>query len=264
MKKLMSAAAATTLAFSVAACGEMQDAPAETGLSGTWKVNLDSAEFENSVNSYTVADGTYTCNHCLPPYSVAADGEWQSVDRPGFDSLKLTIVDGSTLESSSRDGEEVLGESVWTVSEDGQTMTVSWTNFSGDETTNGSTTYARAADGPDGSHAISGDWTVAEIGEMSEAAMTWSYTIEGDTITSSGNNGGYTATLGGDAVTPEDDDTGGVLAVEKTGENSYRETYSRDGEVINILDLTVDGDTLSGVSTDPRDGSAVSWTATRQ
>ena len=263
MKKFVTALAASTLLLGVAACGETA-APEAGGLAGTWKVNLDSAEFENSVNSYTVADGTYTCNHCLPPFSVAADGEWQSVDRPGFDGLKLTVVDDSTFETSSRDGKEVLGESVWSVSEDGQTMTVNWTNFGGDETTNGSTTYSRAADGPDGSHAVSGEWTVAEIGEMSEAAMTWSYTIEGDTITSSGNNGGYTATLGGDAVTPEDDDTGGVLAVEKTGDNSYRETYSRDGEVINTLDLTVDGDTLSGVSTDPRDGSVVSWTATRQ
>ena len=194
MKKFMAAAAAASLAFSVAACGEMEDAPAEAGLSGTWKANVDSAEFENSVNSYTLADGTYTCNHCIPPFSVAADGEWQSVDRPGVDSLKLTIVDDNTLESSSRKGEEVLGESVWNVSEDGQSMTVSWTNFRGDETTNGSTTYARASAGPDGAHAVSGEWTVAELGEMSDAALTWTYTIEGDTITSTGNSGGYNAT----------------------------------------------------------------------
>jgi len=264
MKKLMTAAAAVTLVFGVAACGETAEAPAETGLSGTWKANAGSAEFENSINSYTVADGTYTCNHCIPPFSVTVDGEWQSVERPGVDNLKVTIVDDSTLESSSRKGEEVLGESVWNVSEDGQTMTLSWTNFRGDETTNGSTTYARASAGPDGSHAVSGEWTVSQLGEMSDAAVTWTYTIDGDTITSTGNSGGYTATLGGDPVTPEDDDTGRVLAVEKTGKNSYRETYSRDGEVINVLDLTVDGDTLSGVSTDPRDGSTVRWTATRQ
>ena len=102
MKKLMTAAAAVTLVFGVAACGETAEAPAETGLSGTWKANVESAEFENSVNSYTVADGTYTCNHCIPPFSVTADGEWQSVERPGVDNLKVTIVDDSTLESSSR------------------------------------------------------------------------------------------------------------------------------------------------------------------
>ena len=260
----MNAALAATLTFGVVACGEMTEAPADGGISGTWMANLDSAESENAVNSYTVADGTYTCNHCIPPFSVTADGEWQTVDRPGTDSLKIAVVDDSTMETASRFGEEELGSATWTVSEDGQTMTVAFTNTSGEEVVTGSTNYARVSAGPDGSHAVSGEWTLQDYGEMSDAALTFSFTVDGDQYTSTGNSGSFTATLGGEAVAIPDSNAGTMVAVEKTGDNSYTETYSRDGEVTNVTVLTVEGDTLSGVSTDPRDESVFRFNATRQ
>ncbi|GMN02786.1 hypothetical protein [Erythrobacter sp. MTPC3] len=269
MKTMMTAFAAMTLAVGVTACSEAADTEAEapattTGLAGTWKANIDSAEFENSNNNYLIADGQYTCNSCLPPFSIAADGEWQTVDRPGVDAIKVTVVDDMTIESASRLGEKELGKSVWTVGEGGDTMTINWTNMDGDEMVEGSTNYSLAAAGPDGAHAASGEWAVSDLGEMSDAGLLFSYAIDGDTITSTGNSGGYTAVLGGEAVVPEGDETGGMIAVEKTGDNTYRETYTRDGEVINVLDMTVDGATLSAVGTDPRDGSVIRWTATRQ
>lgn len=268
MKTMTTTLAALTLALGVSACTGAADEEAATAdggsIAGVWKANVDSAEFENDVNKYVIADGTFTCESCIPAYSVTADGEWQSVDRPGVDGIKVTIIDDNRLESASRLGDKELGKSLWTVGEDGQSMTINWTNMDGEEVTEGSTMYTRAAAGPDGSHAASGDWTVSDIGEMSEAALLFTYSLEGDTISSSGNGGGYTATLGGEAVTPEGDESGGVIAVEKIGDNAYRETYSRDGEVVNVLEMTIDGDTLSAVSTDPRDDSVVRWTATRQ
>jgi len=269
MRKMMTAMAAMTLAMGLAACAEESAEPTATAtesgsLAGTWKADVASAEAENDVDSYVFADGTYTCNSCKPPFSVTANGEWQEIDRPGVDALKVTMVDDMTISSASRRDDKQLGESTWTVSEDGQTMTIAWTNMDGEETTEGTTVLQRAAAGPDGSHAASGDWELKEIGQMSDAALTFSYEIDGDTIVSTANSGGYTAVLGGEAVTPEGDETGGVVKVEKTGENTYRETYMRDGEVINVLDMTVEGDTLKGVSTDPRDDSVFRWTAMRQ
>lgn len=268
MKSILTAMCAASLALGVAACsgdpGTKTEATEAASLAGTWKANLDSAEFENSTSSYLFADGQYTCNSCIPPYTVAANGEWVSVDRPGVDAVKYTIVDDRTITSASRLGDKELGNSTWTISEDGQTMTVNWTNLDGDEVVEGTSTLTRVAAAPDGAHAASGDWDVASIGEMSDAGLLFTYMIDGDTITSTGNGGGYTATLGGDPVTPEGDESGGMIAVEKVSDNVYRETYSRDGEVINVLEMTVDGDTLRAVSTDPRDNSTSRWTATRQ
>ncbi|MDC8754112.1 hypothetical protein OIK40_05565 [Erythrobacter sp. sf7] len=269
MKKFVTALCAASLALGIAACsGETANGPADAtaaaSLAGTWKANLDSAEFENDTSSFLIADGKYTCNSCIPPFSVAASGDWEKIDRPGVDALKYTIVDDKTITTASRLGDKELGNSTWTVSDDGQSLIMNWTNLDGDEVVKGSTTYARVAPAPDGAHAASGDWNVASLGDMSDAGLVFSYAIDGDTIISSGNGGGYTATLGGEPVTPEGDNSGGVVAVEKVSDNVYRETYSRNGGVINVLELTVEGDTLRGVSTDPRDNSTVRWTATRQ
>ncbi|MBV7264583.1 hypothetical protein [Erythrobacter ani] len=269
MNKMMTALAVMTLATSLTACGGAADTDAvvaaETAsLAGTWKANLESAEFENANRNYTIADGEYACNHCLPPFSVTANGEWQTVDRPGMDSMKINIVDDNTIETASRLGDKDLGNSTWTVGDDGNSVTITWTNLDGQEVVEGTTNYNRVAAGPDGAHAASGEWEVAELTNQSDAGLVFSYEIDGDTITSTGNSFGYTATLGGEPVKPEGDESGGMIAVEKTGENTYRETYTRDGEVVDVLEMTVEGDTISAVSTDPRDDSVVRWTATRQ
>ena len=269
MKKMMTAMAAMTLAMGLAACAEegteTSAVTSESGsLAGTWKLDPASAQFENATSSYVIADGEYTCESCDPRYSVAADGEWQSVDRPGIDGVKFAVVDDLTVTSASRMGEEQLGESTWTVSEDGQTMTVNWTSMGGDEVVEGSTMYERVAAGPDGAHAASGEWKTVGVGEMSDAGLMVTYEIDGDTVTYKGNGSGYTATLGGDPVPVEGDNADGMIKIEKTGENTYRETYMRDGEAEQTLDLTIEGDTVSAVSTDLSDDSVVRWTATRQ
>ncbi len=274
MKQMMTALAAVTLAMGMTACAGDADsadtaadttANAEAGsIAGTWKANLDSAQSENDTNSYLLTGEQFTCNSCLPPYSMTANGEWQDMDRPGADSSMMEIVDANTVKSAGRLKGKELGNSVWTISADGQTMTQAFTNLDGKETVKGSRAYTRAAAGPEGAHKLSGDWTPAAYSDISDSALTFTYAIDGDTITSTGNSGGYTATLGGDAVTPEGDETGGTLKVEKIGDNMFRETYSRDGEITNVMEMTIAGDTMTAVSTDPRDGSVFRYTATRQ
>ena len=270
MNKFLCAVSGIALAMGVAGCsggaGEeaTAEASAETGLAGTWVVDTETATFEDDNNSYLVADGQYTCQSCDPPYSVAASGEWVEVDRPSVDAVKFAIVDDMTVTSAGqRNGKEV-GNSTWTVSEDGQTMTVAWNDLEGAEATSGTTTYARTAAGPEGAHAVSGDWKVTGVGDMSEAARTVTYALDGDTVTITGNNGTTTLTLGGDAVTPAGDETGGMTAMEKVSDNVYRQTYSRDGEVLSVTEVTIEGDTLTGVNTSPKDGSKVTWTAKRK
>jgi len=262
MKNTIAAMAALSLAIGMSACtGETEDA---NSLAGTWKADLDSASWENTVDTYVVADGEFTCESCLPPYTASADGEWQEIDRPGYDGLRIELVDDNTLTTANRLGDKDLGNSTWTVSEDGQSMTIAWNDLDGDVPVEGSTSYTRTAEGAEGSHAVSGSWTVAEIDQMSDEALTFSFVIDGDQYTSKGNSGDFTATIGGDAVAIEGDNSGVMVAVVQLEDGSYRETYSRDGETIGVTELTVDGDTLSGIGSDPRDDSMVRWTATRQ
>lgn len=270
MKTITASLAAIALAMSVTACngaadGDETATAAAAGIAGTWTINLDSAQWENANSSYVVADGEYTCNSCIPPYSMPADGAWHKVDRPGADEIMVSIVDDNTLAFASRFEGEDQGKSTWTVSEDGQSMTIDWTNYEdGGTTVTGKSNMTRVSAGPDGSHAASGEWAPQNVSEMSEEGRTVTITEEGDTITFASTGGGYTATLGGDPVAIEGDNSGTMVAIEKTGANTYRETFTRDGETTGVNEWTIDGDTVTVVASDPRDNSKVTWTASRR
>lgn len=267
MKRMMTALAALTLTLGASACSEAPDteAAAEAGsIAGNWLIDVDSASFENDNRDWVLADGKFDCKSCTPPYAVTADGEWQTVDRPGVDGIKIEIVDDNNVKLASRLGDKDLGNSSWTVSEDGKTLTSSFTDLSGDEPVNGSGSFTRTEDGPAGSHAISGKWSSNGIDSMDESGLKFSYNIDGDTISNQGNGSSWTATLGGEPVAIEGSNSNVMVAVERMDNGGYRHTYTREGEVLSVGELTVEGDTLSGVSTDKRDGSVVRWSATRQ
>ncbi len=267
MRKMMTALAAVTMSMGMAACGEAPEtevAAEEGGIAGTWKVDLDSASFENDNRNFTLADGQFQCDSCTPPYGYAANGEWQTVDRPGVDSQMIEVVDDNTVKFASRLGDTDLGGATWTLSEDGQTATAEWTDLGGDTPVTGKTMYTRTAAGAEGSHAMSGEWAVSDVADINDEGLTFTYAVDGDTLTSTGNGDSWTATFGGDPVAIEGSDSGVMVAVERLSDNSFRETYSRDGETLSSTDITIDGNTLSGVSSGARDGSVVRWTATRQ
>jgi hypothetical protein len=269
MKKMMTALASVTLVMGVTACNKASDdvtteTATASGIAGTWKANVDSAKYENDTTSFVLTNGTFTCNSCLPPFSVAADGIWQKVDRPGYDAQKVEVVNDRTVKSSRRLGDKEISVATFTVSEDGKTLTNNWTNLEGEVPTEGSTIFTRTKAGPDGSLAMSGDWAVSDFGTISDAALISANSLDGDKYTSRGNGGGFTAVLGGEPVTIDGDNSRTLVAVAATGDNSYRETYTRDGKVVSVVDLVVAGDTLNGTATDPRDNSVFRWTATRQ
>lgn len=266
MKSMVTAFAALTLTVSITACDQAETETISTvdGLAGEWRVNLDSAEWDGMVDEYLIADGSYSCLSCDPPLKYTANGEWQDVERPGLDGVMMKIVDDKTVKVAGRYEGEDTGNSIWTVSDDGKTMKISWTNLRGTEAVSGVSTLSRIETGPKGAHAASGKWTPKSISGMNDAGLLFSFEVIGDTVTNAGNGTGYTATLGGEAVPIEGSDSGAMVAIERTGKSSYRETFSREGKVISTTELTIDGNTLSGVSTDARDGSVVRWTATRQ
>lgn len=270
MKTTLTAFAAITLALGTAACSgtETNETGAATtagnSIAGTWRGDPATAQSENSISDYTLIDGEFTCNSCIPSYSTMADGQWKPMDRPGYDEMMVTVVDDKTVKSAVRLKGRELGNSTWTVSNDGSTLTQSFVNLDADETTEGSVSMSRTADAPAGAHAMSGGWQLAEYGEISEAALLFTYTLEGDTLSAKSNAESWSATLGGDAVPIKGNNAGTTVKVEKVGDSMYRETFTLDGEVVSISEVTIDGDTMNVVSTDPRDKSVFRYTATRQ
>lgn len=270
MKNTMTAFAAITLLLGTAGCNGADKSGAETAafeggsIAGTWRGDPATAQAENSDSNYTLIDGNFTCTSCIPPYSVVADGQWKPMDRPGYDEMMVQIVDDKTVKTSIRLKGRELANSTWTVNGDGSRMTQSFVNFDAGETTEGSMSMTRTADAPAGAHAMSGGWKLAEYGEISEAALLVTYTLEGDMLSANGLAESWSAKLGGDAVPIKGNNAGTTVKVEKVSDNMYRETYTLDGAVVSVSEMTIDGDTMTVVTTDPRDKSVFRYSAKRQ
>src|SRR5690606_33608590 len=114
MRILFTTTMVAALAVALPACGQQPaaDEAVETAteslsaLSGTWTVDLASLKFGGKPDEFGVNGGNYDCASCIPPLSVAADGEFHPVaDRPYYDSMAVKVVDDQTVEIRRKKGD---------------------------------------------------------------------------------------------------------------------------------------------------------------
>lgn len=279
MRTLMCTAAALALALTLPACKQQptaeSNAPAAnetaaaadlSALNGSWKTDKDSVKFEQKPDEFSLKDGTYNCTTCIPPLTVAADGQFHDVTgRPYADSMSVKATDDKTIEIHSKKGGKDVSSMTMSVSADGNTLTRKFHDATLNPPVDGSSTATRAGPAPAGAHAASGQWTPNKVNDYSEDALTATYKVEGNKVTWSGSGQSYAAEIGGPAVPIQGDIGGTTVAVTAEGPNALKETYSRNGKVVNEAVSTVssDGKSMTWVSTDPRDGSKVTGTANK-
>lgn len=279
MRTLMCTAAALALALTLPACKQQptaeSNAPAAnetaaaadlSALNGSWKTDKDSVKFEQKPDEFSLKDGTYNCTTCIPPLTVAADGQFHDVTgRPYADSMSVKAIDDKTIEIHSKKAGKDVSSMTMSVSADGNTLTRKFHDATLNPPVDGSSTATRAGPAPAGAHAASGQWTPNKVNDYSEDALTATYKVEGNKVTWSGSGQSYAAEIGGPAVPIQGDIGGTTVAVTAEGPNALKETYSRNGKVVNEAVSTVssDGKSMTWVSTDPRDGSKVTGTANK-
>jgi hypothetical protein len=278
MRLLISTALAATLVMTLPACQQKQGGSeaAETAaagsveaLNGTWKVDLASLKFEQKPNEYLLKDGSYSCPTCLPPLTVAADGQFHPVaDRPYYDSMSIKTVDDRTVEFHRKKGDKEVSSTVLTVSEDGNTMTAKFVDATTPNSPpiEGTSSSKRTGPAPEGAHAISGQWMPDRFAEYSEQALDISYQISGNKVTQTSQGQSWTAEIGGPAVAIQNDPGGTMVAVTAEGASGLRETYTRDGKEVGVTTSvpSADGKSYTFTNVDPRDQSKVTWTANKK
>lgn len=236
-----------------------------TALNGTWKTDKASVKFEQKPDEFSLKDGTYNCTTCIPPLTVAADGQFHEVTGRSYaDSISVKAADDKTIEIHSKKGGKDVSNAMMTVSADGNTLTRKFHDATVNPPIDGSSTSSRAGPAPEGAHAASGQWTPNQVSEYSDDALNATYAVEGNKVTWSGQGQTYTAEIGGPAVPVTGDIGGSTVAVTNEG-GGLKETFSRDGKVVNetVTTVSADGKSLTWVSTDPRDGSKVTGTANK-
>ncbi len=86
MKKLLVAGFAMLLVMPVVAS-------AQSPFDGTWKINLNDAQFPKKPDVYLLQNGMYQCKTCVPPIDVKADGQDQKVTgHPYYDTVAIKVI----------------------------------------------------------------------------------------------------------------------------------------------------------------------------
>lgn len=242
---------------------------AQSSFTGTWKTDPSSIQGQGKPIVITLTGGMFHCTCSNPPANVKADGQDHPVSgHPGYDMMAIKIVDNRTLhEVDKRDG-KVVYEGILTASADGQTLTNDFTNSSGSSPVTGKAAFERVGKATSGSNMTAGTWKLKAVDNVSDNGLTFTYKVDGNTVSYSTPTGeSYTATLGGKAV-PYHDLSGShtTVQVTKVGKNGMRETYMRDGKVTGTVTmmLAADGKSMKTRSHNPRTDRSDTSVANRQ
>jgi hypothetical protein len=239
------------------------------GIDGTWKADLSSVQLDQKPDQLLLQAGQFSCPTCTPPLTLAADGQLHAVTgRPYADQMSIKVDDDHNVTRTSQKGGRATGETKYSVSNDGKTLTVSFTDSStpNAKPVTGNYTETRVAAAPAGAHAISGSWKLDKYNNVSDEGLTVTYKVDGDTLHMSSPAGqSYDAKLGGGEVPIKGDVGGTTASVKKVGDNSYEETDKRGGKVVGVATFSVGADgKLTVVSEDKLAGSTMKYTADRQ
>jgi hypothetical protein len=220
---------------------------AQNVFDGTWKLDISKFTMPEKPDEYYLVDGMYECKTCDVPFKVKADGTDQPISgNPYVDTVAFKVVSDHETEETDKKGGKVVATYAVTVSPDGDTLTVKFSdasNTNGGPPMVGKGELTRVAKGPAGSHLISGSWRMAKVEDMSDNATTWSYKVNGDEITMSSPTGQtYTAKLDGTEAPMKGDPGIDHVSVKMAGTNTLEETDTHDGKVVVVFTMTVEPD----------------------
>lgn len=234
---------------------------------GTWKINVNTANFEEKPDTFALQNGEYTCSTCIPKIAVKADGADHKVPAAkGFDTIAVKQVDDKTVQFTRKKDGKVVSEATNTVSADGKTLTENFKVFPpAGEPVTGKAVMTRVSAGPTGAHATSGSWRTAKVENVSEQGLTMTYKSTANGLNMNTPVGeSYEAKFDGKDYPIKGDRAGGTISLKKVNDNTIEETYKRDGKPVTVNEMTVQGNTMKVVSKDVRRGGTVSFTATKK
>ncbi len=150
---------------------------AQSPFDGTWKFDLNTLQVQEKPQVLLLQNGTFQCSACDPKINIKADGTDQPIKgSKTVDTVAVKVVDNKTIEQTDKKGGKVVSTSKQSVSADGKTIMVEFTDYpeASKQPVTGKATLLRVAAGPSGSHAISGSWSFQKL-NASENALTVTY-----------------------------------------------------------------------------------------
>jgi hypothetical protein len=245
-------------------------AQAQNAFDGTWKIDIQNAQFPAKPDTILLKDGVYECATCVPPVKVKADGMDHAVTgSPYRNTAAIKVVDDHTIQETDKKNGKVVATSTVVVSSDGKTATAEFTDSSDTNSApvTGKVTMIRVAAGPAGAHAVSGEWKMGKMEAVSDNSLLFTLKIEGDTVHWSQPTGqSYAAKLDGPDAAYEGDPGVSTVSVKRIDKNTIEESDKDHGKTLYTTRMTVsaDGKSMTLVNRDVRRGTDTKYTAKKQ
>jgi hypothetical protein len=239
-------------------------------LDGTWKFDLSKSQLPKRPDEFLLQNGVYECLTCAPPLKVKANGQAQKVTgEPYYDSVSIRIVDDRTIEQIEKKNGKAVIVAKTTVSPDGKTAQFEFTDSSATnaDPVEGKGELTRVANGPAGSHAISGKWRTTKLENFSDNGVMVTFKTVGDTLTMVNPIGqNYTAKLDGTEAPYKGDPGTTTVSVKRMGNNGIEETDKLNGTTTHVFRMTVadDGKTMTVAVNDKLHGTTSEYVAEKQ
>jgi hypothetical protein len=220
---------------------------ADSPFDGTWVAKEESAAHDQKPYTFSLVNGVFDSQAVVPPFKVKADGTDQPVKGHAYyDTIAVKSDGPDSITLTSKKAGKTVGENHFSVSADGKTLTMKWTDQSGSESASGENTYTRVGSLPKGAHAASGSWRLTKS-QTSANGRTLTYKSTADGMSFSAPTGqSYTAKFDGKEV-PVAGDTGGqTVSLKKVNASSFIETDHVKGKVVEVDHWSVapDGKTM--------------------
>jgi hypothetical protein len=211
---------------------------------GTWKTNMAESKLSTKPYIFSVNNGMYDCETCVPKINIKADGKDQAVTGQSYDTVSMQVVDANSIRAVTKKAGKPTGDFTRTVSADGKTLTVAGTTYpsDGSQPYKYEAKYMRVAKGPAGSNATSGSWRIQNVNEDS-AGLTATYKVSGDEVSMSTPIGeSWTAKFGGGESPVKGTYATETVSVKKMGDRAMEVTVKRDGKLYFVSKITVSAD----------------------
>ncbi len=245
-------------------------AMAQSAFDGTWKIDMNKAQFPKKPDEYLLQNGMYQCKSCVPEINIKADGQDQPVTgHPYYDTAAIKVINDHEIEETDKKNGKTVATSKTMVSPDGNTLTFEFSDSSdsNSDPVTGKGEETRVGKAPAGANAISGSWRLTKFESLSENAITWTYRVSGDELTMTNPTGqSYTAKLNGTDAPMKGDPGVSSVSVKMKGKDTLEETDKRDGKVISVAKMTVasDGKTMKLSVDDKLHGTKSEYVAMKQ
>jgi hypothetical protein len=241
---------------------------AQTPFDGTWKTNMAQSKLSQKPLVYSVTNGMYECESCVPKIEVKADGQDQPVTGQTYDTIAVQVVDANTIHLTGKKAGKTEFEATRTASQDGKMLTASRTEYpvDGSQPVKVEIKWTRVSKGPAGSNATSGSWRIESVNEDA-AGLTSTWRSVGDGLSISTPTGyGWEAKLDGKDYPVKGTYANYTVSLKSLGGHSIEATYKRDGkiETVNKITVSPDGKKRTTVVDNRLTGTVSTFTAEKQ